>query len=155
MTATKFSEFVDQAPKIQPKGKIYPVGYLKPFWINEAKTHGIELETPRIAVRDQDIAHSFRDSKNDKLPRDWYKNLPHHLKNPDAVILDKTHPNEPALLLIYKGNDKAYKLVVRLNYNVRKKGIMNIVETGRPISKHLNMIRGGIGKGYVLLEGSL
>ncbi|MCX8507108.1 MAG: hypothetical protein ORN98_10930 [Alphaproteobacteria bacterium] len=153
MPAIKFAEFVNQAPKIQPKGEIYQLGSLKPHWIIAVNTHGIELDTPNIAVRDQDIAHSFRDNKDNQLPRDWYKNLPQHLKNPDAVILDKTHPDGPSLLLIYKGKDKAYKLVVRLNYNVRKQGVMNIVGSGQKVI--IGGIKAMLGKGYILIEGSL
>ncbi|MDI9348823.1 MAG: hypothetical protein QM537_02335 [Candidatus Symbiobacter sp.] len=175
MTAIKFAEYVDQSPKIQPKGEIYPLGNLKQNWIEGAKRHGIEIETPHIAVRDQDIAHTFRDAKKSKdgdkakdtlLPKDWYKNLPHHLHHPDAVLLDTTHPEGASLLLIYKGKDKAHKLVVRLNYTVRKHrrvsdsggkstGVINIIGSGREISNDLTLLHGMIGKGYVVLEGSL
>ena len=155
MTAIKFSEFVDQAPEIKQTGEIYPLGTLKQNWIDAAKRNGIEVETPHIVVRDQDIVHTFRSKKEHKIPRDWYKNLPYHLQRPDAVLLDTTHSEGASLLLIYKGENKAHKLVVRLNYNVRKQGIMNIVGTGRSISKDLSLIESMIGKGYVLIEGSL
>lgn len=158
MTTQHLAEFeilVDQTPELKPKGAIFSMGELKPSWVEALNANGIELKAIDIVVRDQDIAHTFRNAKHIQLSKDWYKKLPHHLQYPDAVILDTSHKNEPALLLIYKGNESANKLVVRLNYNVRKRGVLNIVETGRPISKHLNMIRGGIGKFYVLLEGSL
>ncbi|MDI9349766.1 MAG: hypothetical protein QM537_07165 [Candidatus Symbiobacter sp.] len=165
MTAVKFADYVDQAPKIQTKGVIYPLGTLKQNWIDSLKHYGIEIESPQIAVRDQDIAHTFRDAKKPKdgdktkntlLPKDWYKNLPHHLlHHPDAVLLDTTHPEGASLLLIYKGGDKARKLVVRLNYTVRKRGVMNIVETGRLINVEKSGIAKKIGLGYELIEGTL
>ncbi len=107
------------------------VGALKPSRIEAATKGGIPPATADITVRDRDIWHTFRDSKSDKLDPDWYAVLPQHLTKAQAVVLDATHPNEPAFLLFFDGGDKAgKKLVVRVNYRMKKAGIGNIVETG-------------------------
>jgi len=109
--------------------------------------------TADITVRDADIWHTFRGAKTDQLPVDWYKRLPEHLAKPAAVILDTVAPDKPAFLLVYPGATDNYKLVVRVNYNVKKKGLLNIVETGKPVD--LGGIRGMVGHGYDLVEGTL
>ena len=148
-----FGEFFDQslAARAKPQGKVMVVGAMRPAWVSAAARAGIPPASAEIAVRDRDIAHAFRDAKA-ALPASWYRNLPAHIKNPKAVLLDKTHPNEPALLLVYdSGAGKAKKLVVRINYRVKKQGTMNIVGTGTEVDT--DSLKGT--KGYELVEGGL
>lgn len=152
-----FAEFVE-ATLITPRptGRAVVVGALQPAWIEAAQRAGVIPETAEIAVRDRDIWHTFRDGKIHKLDLDWYKALPRHLAEPSAVLLDTTKPLEPAFLLIYAQEGSSAKLVVRINYHVKKQGVMNLVETGKALdAESLETIRREIGRAYVLVEGGL
>ncbi|MDI9350225.1 MAG: hypothetical protein QM537_09525 [Candidatus Symbiobacter sp.] len=155
MTSKELSEFIEAADAENAKtnGTVLKVGKLKPEWGLALQGLGITPETHEIYIRDIDARHTLRPKKMRPLPKEWYKNLSHHLQHPSAVLLDTTHSEGASLLLIIQGSDTAYKLVVRLNYNVRKQGVMNIVGTGQLID--LEGIKGKIGKEYVLIEGSL
>jgi hypothetical protein len=148
-----FAAFVDATLADVARGKHVVVGALKPRWIDAASAEGVAPASAEIAVRDADVWHTFRSSKTDKLDLAWYKDLPRHLASPDATLLDVTHPGEPAYLLIYGSETEAAKLVVRINYRVKKKGLMNIVETGSVVDT--SGIRATIGHGYTIIEGSL
>lgn len=76
-----------------------------------------------------------------------------HLEHPQAVILDTTHERAPAFLLLYDGGRKSGKVVVRINYRLKKTGERNIVETGKWVDP--SGIRAQIGQGYELVEGNL
>lgn len=148
-----FNAWFDAVRAGPPRGASMVVGELKPQWVSAANRAGIQPATAEIAVRDADVWHTFRDSKADQLPVDWYKQLPAHLEQPAGVILDTVNPDKPAFLLIYPGQNDSLKLVVRVNYNVKRKGLMNIVETGKPVD--VAGIQGMVGHGYDLVEGTL
>lgn len=152
-----FAEFVDTTlatPK--PTGRAVVVGALLPAWVKAAQRVGLTPATSEIAVRDRDIWHTFRSGKTRKLDLAWYKALPRHLAEPEAVLLDTTKPLAPAFLLIYAQEGSAAKLVVAINYHVKKQGVMNLVETGKALdAESLATIRREIGRTYVLVEGSL
>jgi hypothetical protein len=79
---------------------------------------GLAPATADITVRDDDVWHTFRDAKDAKLGMAWYRRLPEWLQKPEAVILDKTMPNESAYLLVYPAQEGTVdKLVVRINLN--------------------------------------
>ena len=153
----EFGVWVDQILREQAKGDFRLVGMLKPKWIIAIGAADIIVGTESIIVRDHDVKHSFRDSKEAQLPMDWYSNLPHHLAHPDAVILDLFKNNEPALLLLYSPPaEPAFKLVVRLNYQAKlngKKQAINIVSTGHIAD--LTGMKGKIGQKLILIEGRL
>ena len=151
-----FGEFFDQslAARAKPQGKMMVVGAMRPAWVAAATRAGIPPASAEIAVRDRDIAHEYRDIKKAALPAAWFRNLPAHLKTPKAVLLDTTHPKEPAFLLVYgDSGDQRKKLVVRINYHVKKQGTMNIVGTGKTVSEA--DLKAMIGKGCELVEGGL
>ncbi|MDI9349573.1 MAG: hypothetical protein QM537_06190 [Candidatus Symbiobacter sp.] len=153
METQDFAAFVDKALLKRPEGILQKIGNMREIWIQGIKQHGITLETIEIVVRDRDIAHSFRDAKTNQLPINWYKDLPTHLFNPQAVIFDTTHFNDPALLLIFSDQVPVYKLVIRLNYLVKKKGVYNIVETGHVVD--IGGIKAMMHRGYFVIDGSL
>ena len=148
-----FSDFVDGTLSAFVTGKAFVAGALKPAWVDAATKAGLAPVTAEIVVRDADVWHTLRDSKQAALSLDWYKGLPALLDQPGAVVLDTTHPNEPAFLLFFDSDNSAEKLVVRINYRVKKLGTTNIVETGRKVD--LSGVRAMIGHGYELIEGSL
>jgi hypothetical protein len=155
-----FGEFFDDAVKnrLQPQGMDMVVGTMKPKWVEAATQVGYAPQTAEMAIRDNDIAHFFRDAKNSQIDHAWLRELPAHLKKPQAVLLDTTH-DTPALLLIYDAANDAKKLVVRVNYEIgkgRKKKTLNLVETGRKMTPQaVDTIKRQAeqGKGYVLIEG--
>lgn len=149
--ADAFGRFIDTAAADVERGKLIVVGALKPDWIKAARAEGIAPATAEIAVRTRDITHTFRDAKIAQLDRDWYRRLPVHLRKPDAVVLDKSRPGAPALLLVFGKGPGTPKLVLQLNYRLKKIGEMNIVETG----KIIDSTGFGLEPGMVLIEGSL
>lgn len=148
-----FAEFVDTTLAGPVRGKHFVAGALKPDWIEAAAKSDIAPATAEIVVRDADVWHTFRDAKKDALNVDWYKGLPALLDQPGAVVLDLTHPNEPAFLLFFDAGMASKKLVVRVNYRVKKLGVVNVVETGRMVD--LSGVRAMLGNGYNLIEGGL
>ncbi len=148
-----FVDFVEATLSGPPRGNMFVAGSLKPAWITAATGLDIKPVTAEIIVRDADVWHTFRDGKRDPLDVQWYKGLPSLLDQPGAVILDSTHVNEPAFLLFFDTGDRAEKLVVRVNYRIKKTGLANIVETGRKVD--ISGVRAMIGHGYDLIEGSL
>ena len=148
-----FSDFVDTTLAGPVRGKTFVAGALKLAWIDAAVKVNLTPATAEIVVRDADVWHTFRDAKKDMLDVVWYKGLPELLDRPGAVVLDTTHPNEPAFLLFYDAKTDTKKLVVRVNYRVKKMGTVNVVETGRLVDP--SGVRAMLGHGYDLIEGSL
>lgn len=151
--ALAFADFVDATLAGPVRGKLFTAGALKPGWIDAAVKADIAPATAEIIVRDADVWHTFRDAKKEALDLDWYKRLPALLDQPGAVVLDTTHPDAPAFLLFFDTDRRSEKLVVRVNYRVKKVGVVNIVETGRKVD--LSGVRAMIGHGYELIEGGL
>lgn len=151
-----FGEWVDEVlarTDRYSRGDIKAVGGLKKKWVDAAAKAQLVPATADISVRDRDVWHTFRTGKTDQVSTDWYRQLPAHLEQPGAVLLDKTKPSEPAFLLIYPGANKSSKLVVRVNYRLKRQGLANIVETGKMVDAQ--GVRGQIGHGYDLIDGSL
>jgi hypothetical protein len=152
-TTRAFGAFVDAVAKDGVgRGDNLVVGALKLRWIEAARQRGIIPATAEIMVRDKDVVHTFRPGKAQPLSLDWYKQLPRHLQNPQAVVLDTTH-ERPAFLLVFDAGQQAKKLVVQVNYEVRKTGTYNVVDTGRILDSE--SIKGKIGRGYELVDGQL
>lgn len=149
-----FSAFVDDAlVDRRQRGKSMVVGALKTNWVAAAQKRGIQPVTAEIVVRDQDVIHTFRSGKDNQLSLDWYRQLPLHLQSPQATLLDTTH-DQPAFLLVFDTGSQAKKLVVQVNYHVKKLGTFNVLDTGRQIQE-IESIRGQIGHGYELVDGQL
>ncbi|MCX8505735.1 MAG: hypothetical protein ORN98_03880 [Alphaproteobacteria bacterium] len=157
MSAVNFAEFVDAADAEAAKtnGKARKLGELNPKWVQTLSNYGIMLESHEIFIRDTDIRHSLRPNKHKPILKRWFQNLPFYWLRPDAVLLDTTHHEGLYLLLIYQYNSVVYKLVVRLNYFVRKQGVMNIIVTGSQIDVNESGIKSLIGKGYDFIDGTL
>jgi uncharacterized protein with gpF-like domain len=151
-----FETFFDRAlaARVRPQGKMMVVGTLALKWVAAATRAGVAPVSAEIAALDRNISHTFRDAKVNPLPVGWYRNLPAHLKTPKGVLLDTSDPRTPAFLLIYDdAGDVRKKLVVRINYKVKREGTMNVVESGKVLG--VAELKGMIGHGYELVEGSL
>lgn len=147
----EFSAFVDTVRSDMRRGRLMPVGALKPKWVDEAAAAGEPPAGAEIIVQEDDIRHTFRMSKGDQLDLAWYRSLPLHLRHPDAVILDTTRPGRPALLLIFGRGAGVPKLVLQINYRTSKHGIRNLVGTGKLVDT-MGIVE---GPGMKLIEGSL
>lgn len=148
--ADGFSTFIDGLMGDYERGRHFIAGALRPEWVKAARDRGLVPQTAEIAVREADVRHTFRTSKTAKLDLDWYRRLPVHLRNPDAVILDTTR-KEPAFLLIFGQGAGSMKLVIQVNYLVRKLGgALNVIETGKVVDT-----TGIGGPGLEVIWGSL
>jgi hypothetical protein len=162
VTDARFAEFFDLALKnrARPTGSMMMVGAMKPDWVKEMTEAGVKPATAEMVIRDNDIAHIFRDAKNTPLSPDFFRGLPTHLKTPLAVILDTTHTS-PALLIVLDDAPNKAKIMVQIDYLLKKPkyGLFNIVNTGRAMDNEafetLRRETGKAGRGLILLEGKL
>lgn len=114
-----------------PKGQFMVIGAFKPGWLDELARHDLVPVTAEIAVRDRDVMHALRDTKTAPVSLAWYRDLPRHVDQPDEVRLElaESPDQRPVLVLIFNGPDVHHKLIVRIDYRVKKVGTMNIVRT--------------------------
>lgn len=147
----EFATFVDTVSVGMKRGRMMPVGALKPEWVKATAEAGEPAAGSEIVVLEDDVRHTFRLSKTDQLDPDWYRQLPLHLRHPDAVILDTVTPGRPALILIYGKGKDVPKLVLKINYRTGKFGTVNLVKTGKLVDTF------GVteGPGLKLIEGQL
>lgn len=140
----------------RPTGQLQHVSVLSAAVINKLEAKQIAPESALLSVRDEDVLHSYRDKKSDVVPWEWYKSLPIHLLNPNAVLLDRSG-KEAALLLIFDLPDnKSAKLVVKLDYELTVRGVdgmkqrikSNILRSGR-----IEDVKGLMG--FEVLDGAL
>jgi hypothetical protein len=135
------------------------VGNLEEDLVAKMADRGVSPATAEIAIRDEDVLHAHRDTKKGALPWEWYLDLPLHLMNRRAVILDTTDAGAPALLYVFDLSGATGKLVLKLDYlvttkgadGIRRKTPMNILRSGREIKD----IRALIQPGHEILEGKL
>jgi len=143
----------------QALGEIKTVGYLTPRVVDELARRGHAPTTAVITTTDNDIMHMIRDAKDGKhLPIDMLRSLPDFIYQPRAIFWDKRNP---ALLYAFDipGNEKAGKLVIRVNYKTRARAPdgkrhaiqTNSLRTGGLVSAHNLNDR----EMYELLEGGL
>jgi hypothetical protein len=148
-----FSHWTDETLTGPPRGRMFVAGSLRREWIRSLSEAGHPPATAEIAVRDQDVWHTFHDAKRGALDPAWYRQMPQNLRAPSAVLLDAADPERPTLLLVFPTGDRAQKLVVAVNYRVKKHGVMNVVESGRTMA--VDDIGALIGQGAKLLSGKL
>lgn len=157
-----FGSFVDASLAQMPRNIVQVVGVIKPNWVREAAADGVLPASAEIAVRDIDVRHTFDLGKVGPLDLAWYRRLPMHLRKPDVVLLDRSDPKKPALMLLYSMGTGTNKLMVIVDYQVKKQGVFNLVRTGRVIAAaDLSSMRGQIasadnpGGWYRVIEGEL
>lgn len=74
-----------------------------------------------IAVRDDDVLHALRDSKQAKgisLPVEFWEQLPEKLRHPKAILLDDQQ-KQPTLLFVYETEQG--KVAVKMDYEIKLK----------------------------------
>jgi len=141
----RFGKFVDQLvdakgkPIGQARGDIRYIGTLAPQAVRALQIQNIELASPVVAVRDEDVLHTFRDAKDigAKVAISVYRRLPELLQRAHAVLLDSS-TTPPALLYVVDlvaEDGTVAKLVISLEYRVRMR--LEDVKTSVP----LNLVR--------------
>lgn len=74
-----------------------------------------------IAVRDEDVLHALRDTKQAKgisLPVEFWEQLPEKLRNPSAILLE-TDQKLPTLVFVY--DTEQGKVAIKMDYEVKLK----------------------------------
>lgn len=122
----------------RPRGEWRVVGAIAPDLLQAMATHAVTPKTAELVVRDEDVLHTFRDSKGSQLPRDWYARLPDVIAQPQAVALDMTNASAPALLYVFDLPGQTAKLVLSLDYTVARRG-----EAGKKERVPVNIFRSG------------
>lgn len=155
--AQAFAEFVDEVLKSPTPGKVpFVVGALQPEWVSVASENGYAPLSANITVFDSDIWHTFRDAKKSALDIGWYKSLPIKVTQPTIVVLDVSNPKLPAFLLFYDDVESGKKLVLQINYNVKNRGVYNVIVSGKELDLQSAQIGKKIEDGkYVLIQGEL
>ncbi|HRD49779.1 MAG TPA: phage minor head protein [Candidatus Contendobacter sp.] len=119
---------------IKTTGELRHVGALSENVLAELAKRQIAPASALLSVRDEDLIHTFRDTKVGPLPRSWYERLPEHLRQPKAVLLDTSHARL-ALLYIYDMPSGTGKLVVEIDYLITERGA-----DGKKITRPANII---------------
>ena len=158
-----YEAFFDEAlaNRAEPKGAMALVGVLRPGWVERLKSAGVLPSSAEIFLRDFEVSHMLRDEKKAPIPADWLRELPAKLQNPSAVVLDRSHET-PAVLLVFDAPGDARKLVLQLDYRMKKQPLTNLLGTGRNITADAIKARivadqknGTQGRGYTLIDGKL
>jgi len=90
-----------------------------------------------IAVRDEDVLHALRDTKQAKgisLPVEFWEQLPEKLRHPKAILLDGQQ-KQPTLLFVYETEQG--KVAVKMDYEIKLKDALS----GKKLPHKLNMVR--------------
>lgn len=90
-----------------------------------------------IAVRDDDVLHALRDSKQAKgisLPVEFWEQLPEKLRHPKVILLDDQQ-KQPTLLFVYETEQG--KVAVKMDYEIKLKDVLS----GKKLPHKLNMVR--------------
>ena len=90
-----------------------------------------------IAVRDEDVLHALRDTKQAKgisLPVEFWEQLPEKLRHPKAILLDDQQ-KQPTLLFVYETEQG--KVAVKMDYEIKLKDALS----GKKLPHKLNMVR--------------
>ena len=109
---------------------------VSPMEVKALMDRGIMLENAIVWMRDAELLHAMRDTKNEKgiaIPKEVWRNIPTHLSTAQAY-LDTV---DQALLYAIDIGSKVGKIVIRMNYNekgrfdgVRARIVSNFVQTG-------------------------
>lgn len=145
--------FITKVVQGPSRGASVMVGALKSDWVRKLETLGAAPASSEIALTDEAVIHMFRDAKQSALDLDWVRQITQHLRSPDAVILDRRDGRKPGLLLVFKSVDASVKLVVTLDYKLKRVGILNHLTSGSMAS--VSDLKAILGKSGVLLEGSV
>ena len=118
-------------------GQIKNVGVIPAKVIDKLNVLEKAPQSPVIAVRDEDVLHALRDTKQAKginLPIEFWEDLPEKLKNPTAILLE-TDQKLPTLLFIYETEQG--KVAVKMDYEIKLKDELS----KKKLSHKVNLVR--------------
>lgn len=144
MLNASMAKMVDDVATLkQAKGEMKYVGVLNDEVIDKLNTLDKAPQSAVIAVRDTDVLHALRDTKQAKginLPVEFWKQLPEKLRNPKAILFQ---PKESfrdkkaldALLFVYDTDNG--KVAVKMDFEIKLKDNL----TGQKQRTKLNLVR--------------
>lgn len=116
-----FSAWADAvAESGRGSGHIIAAAAVAPTVVQKLTDRNIMITGAVMAVRDDDVIHAHRDTKKDAVHWSWYRQLPKHLAQPRAVLLDLLKPKAPALVYVFIVDGHSMKMVVNLEYKSRE-----------------------------------
>ncbi|GJQ23583.1 hypothetical protein BIY37_04735 [Candidatus Brocadia sapporoensis] len=138
--------------KQKAKGFAITVGWMDDVLLNKLREKGAEPKTPVIVTNDKNIMHAIRDAKILKeaaLSVDEIKRIPEVIRNPEAILFDAEKQN---ILYVFSSgtDDRKNKIVVEINWDLKKKGVVNFVNTAGKVSLY-NLRE----KKYTVIKGVL
>lgn len=144
MLNATMAEMVDTVAKEKlTRGQMKYVGVLSDDVLTKLDVLDKAPQSAVIAVRDQDVLHALRDSKQDKginLPVEFWKQLPEKLRNPKAILLQakeqQRDKNAKDVLLFVYETDKG-KVAVKMDYDVKLKDPL----TDKKFKASVNMVK--------------
>ncbi len=142
------------------RGVSKSVGVLPASVIEALTVADLAPQSAVITLRDTDILHAMRDSKDDKLPLEFWENIADYIASPEAILLDTLQAENVLLYIIDLGNNKG-KVIVKLDYDLkvrdengkRQKITTNIIRSGKTFIYDDSM-RDGLSQ-HRLIYGSI
>lgn len=144
------------------RGQIKNVGVIPAKVIDKLNTLEKAPQSAVIAVRDDDVLHALRDTKQAKginLPIEFWEQLPEKLRNPKAILLERDQ-KLPTLIFVYETEQG--KVAIKMDYEVKLKDELskkklvhkvNLVRTASTIKSKVEW--NDFKKSYELLWGDL
>jgi hypothetical protein len=151
---TRFHAFFDDAVDAEhPHNRRMQVGALDPAWEEAARAQGRELASAELWLADIDLRHALRGAPHRPPAKEWLRDLPRHLRQPDAVLLDPS-PTRPAILFVFLDGQGDIKVAFRIDFTKGAFGPVNMLRTAERVD--LSGVRGMIAGGRILkLSGNL
>lgn len=143
----------------QARGELMHVGALSQPVLDGLEARGLPPVSSVISVRDEDVLHAMRDTKDAQLSPDFWSGLPESLRTPSAVLLDTSQAKHSLLYVVDADGDGKNKVVVVLDYELKVRDasgkkvrtVTNMVRTGKYLAER--QLNGLLG--YELLFGSI
>ena len=119
------------------RGQVKNVGIIPAHAIDKLTALEKTPQSAVIAVRDDDVLHALRDTKQAKginLPIEFWERLPEKLRNPKAILLDDQQ-KQPTLLFVYESEQG--KVAIKMDYEIKLKDVLS----GKKLPHKLNLVR--------------
>ena len=125
------------------RGQMKNVGIIPAKVIDKLTALEKAPQSAVIAVRDEDVLHALRDTKQTKginLPIEFWEQLPEKLRNPKAILLQakeqQRNKNADDVLLFIYETEKG-KVAIKMDYEVKIKDELS----GKKLAQKLNVVR--------------
>ncbi|QIW15845.1 phage head morphogenesis protein [Pasteurellaceae bacterium RH1A] len=119
------------------RGAMKNVGIVPAQVIDKLTSLNKAPQSAVIAVRDEDVLHALRDSKQAKginLPLEFWEKLPEKLRNPRAILLEQDQ-KLPTLVFVYETEQG--KVAIKMDYEVKIKDQLS----KKKLAHKVNLVR--------------